>query len=107
VRARTRWLNYYSRNDLLGYPLKPLNEAYANEPLLDDIEVASEGIFLRMVSHVSQPLVAFNAHTGYWNNRRVVRGAADLIASLATAGEPVEKRRFRFSRQSSEATAAT
>lgn len=43
VRARTRWLNYYSRNDLLGYPLKPLNEAYANEPLLDDIEVASEG----------------------------------------------------------------
>ncbi len=87
--------------------MKPLNEAYADEPLLDDIEVASEGMFLRMVGHFSQPLVAFNAHTGYWNSRRVVRGAADLIASLATVGEPVEKRRFFSWRRPADVAAAT
>lgn len=102
MRARTRWLNFYSRNDLLGYPLKPLNEAYANEPLLDDIEVASEGMLLRALGYLSQPMVAYHAHTGYWNNRRVVRGAADLISSLATAGEPLRKRRFAFWRRPEE-----
>jgi hypothetical protein len=94
--TRARWLNYYSRNDLLGYPLKPLNEAYAAEPRLDDIEVASEGWAHRCLGYVAQPLVAYRAHTGYWNNRRVIRGAADLISSLVTADEPVRKRRFRF-----------
>lgn len=105
MRVRTRWLNYYSRNDLLGYPLKPLNEAYANEPLLHDIEVASEGPFLRGVGYISQPLVAYNAHTGYWNNRRVVRGAADLITSLATVDEPARKRSFAFWRRPSDGLA--
>ncbi|MFT3731170.1 MAG: hypothetical protein QM780_07055 [Hyphomicrobium sp.] len=99
MRARARWLNYYSRNDLLGYPLKPLNDAYAGEPLLQDIEVASEGAFLRVIGHLSQPAVAFKAHTGYWNNRRVVRGAADLITSIATVGEPAQKRGFAFWRR--------
>jgi hypothetical protein len=102
MRERTRWLNFYSRNDLLGYPLKPLNEAYANEPLLDDIEVASEGMLLRGLGYLSQPMVAYHAHTGYWNNRRVIRGAADLISSLATAGEPARKRRFAFWRRPEE-----
>lgn len=106
MRGRARWLNYYSRNDLLGYPLKPLNEAYAMEPLLDDIEVASEGLFMRGVGYLSQPLVAYRAHTGYWNNRRVIRGTAELISSLATAGEPVPKRRFFFWRQPGEAAVA-
>lgn len=103
LRARARWLNYYSRNDLLGYPLKPLNGAYANEPLLDDIEVASEGLLFRGLGYLSQPLVAYHAHTGYWHNRRVVRGTADLITSLATVGEPEPKRRLLFWRRSEQA----
>lgn len=95
--GRVRWDNYYSRNDLLGYPLKPLNTAYAREPLLHDVEVASEGWWGRGVSTVA-PKVAtaftYRAHTGYWTNRRVVRGAADLIAALATADESPMKSRF-------------
>ncbi len=86
--SRVRWLNYYSRNDLLGYPLKPLNEAYAAEPLLTDIEVASEGFWRRMVSYVFPALAAYRAHLGYWTHRKVVRGAAGLIAAIATADEP-------------------
>ena len=107
TRERARWLNFYSRNDLLGYPLKPLNDAYANEPLLEDIEVASEGPLFRAAGYVSQPLVAYSAHTGYWNNRRVIRGAADLITSVATAGEPVRKGRFSFWRKPENDLAAT
>ncbi|MET0408518.1 MAG: hypothetical protein ABW006_09140, partial [Hyphomicrobium sp.] len=82
--------------DLLGYPLKPLNDAYAAEPRLDDIEVASEGLLMRGVGILSQPLAAYRAHTGYWSNRRVIRGTANLISSIVTAGEPAAKRRFAF-----------
>lgn len=93
---RARWVNYYSRNDLLGFPLKPLNEAYAAEERLTDIEVASEGPLRRVASYVAPPLAAYRAHTGYWTNPKVVRGAAGLIASIATAGEPAPKSRFAF-----------
>ncbi len=107
MQSRARWLNYYSRNDLLGYPLKPLNDAYASEPRLHDIEVASEGLLRRAVGHVAPPLVAYRAHTGYWSNRRVIRGTADLISSLATVGEPVPRRRFLFFGGRSDELAAT
>ena len=98
--ARARWVNYYSRNDLLGYPLQPLNEAYAAEPLLTDLEVASEGPLRRLASFMFPPFAAYRAHTGYWTNRKVVRGAADLITSIATAGEPAPQRWFRRLRAS-------
>lgn len=97
TRGQVRWNNYYSRNDLLGYPLKPLNAAYAQEPLLRDIEVASEGWWQRGVSRVlpkASTAFTYRAHTRYWTNRRVVRGAADLIAAIATADEPPAKSRF-------------
>jgi len=85
-RAQSRWLNYYSVNDPLGYPLKPLNDAYDDEPLLSDISVASEGwlraLFLR--GRLRQ-LNALSAHNGYWSNRKVIRGAARLINDLANA----------------------
>lgn len=85
---RARWLNYYSRNDLLGYPLKALNAAYAQEPRLHDIEVAAEGWLRRGASRVLPalaPAFTYRAHTRYWSNPRVVRGAAGLIAAIATA----------------------
>lgn len=95
--GRVRWDNYYSRNDLLGYPLKPLNAAYAREPLLRDIEVASEGWWQRAASIVLPKVASaftYGAHTGYWTNRRVVRGATDLITAIATAGDEPASSRF-------------
>jgi len=93
-----RWLNYYSRNDLLGFPLKPLNDAYACEPLLSDIEVASEGLLRRLASNIFAPIAAYRAHVGYWTHRKVLRGAAGLIAAIVNAGEPPAKSRFAFLR---------
>lgn len=92
TRSRAHWVNFYSQNDLLGYPLKPLNEAYASEPLLTDVEVASEGLLRRLASYVFAPVAAYQAHIGYWTNRKVIRGAANLIASIATADEPMQAR---------------
>lgn len=100
--GKVRWLNYYSRYDLLGYPLKPLNTAYAQAERLADIEVASEGWWRRALSTLIPPfaaVAAYRAHTGYWINRRVVRGSADLITQIATADEPPVKTRFAFIRR--------
>ena len=98
TRDRARWVNYYSHNDLLGFPLKPLNKAYADEPRLTDIEVASEGLWLRVLGAVAPVVAAYRAHTGYWTHHKVVRGAASLIAAIATANEPPPVRRFGFLR---------
>ncbi len=93
--SRARWLNYYSRNDLLGFPLKPLNEYYAAEERLSDIEVASEGWPRRLAGYVlPAPLFAESAHTGYWKNRKVVQGSAGLITAIATADEPPRQKLF-------------
>lgn len=96
---RAAWLNFYSRNDLLGYPLKALNEAYAAEPRLTDVEVASEGWLRRLVSYVVPSLVAYRAHTGYWTHRKVIRGTVGLIEALARANDPPRKSRFAFMRR--------
>ena len=88
VLAQARWLNFYSVNDPLGYPLKPLNDAYDDEPLLSDHAVSSEGlwrsIFLR---GKLRQLNALRAHTGYWTNKEVIKGAARLIRDIINADE--------------------
>lgn len=83
IKAKSRWLNFYSRNDLLGFPLKPLNSAYHSEPLLEDKEVEAEG-FLR-ARFWPGSLNAMQAHIGYWHNRTVVRESAKLIRDLIEA----------------------
>lgn len=93
-RARAQWLNFYSVNDPLGYPLKPLNEAYENEALLSDNAVRSEGITRSLLFRGRlRQLNALRAHSGYWANARVLRASARLIHNLVTSDEIVTKRR--------------
>jgi len=81
--AKARWLNFYSRNEILGYPLKPLNTAYYEEERLTDIEVYSEG-YLR--AKLLPPVInATRAHLGYWTNPTVVHRSAELIADIISA----------------------
>lgn len=75
-----RWVNIYSPNDLLGYPMKCLNEAYRNEARLADIAERVEGP-LGFIA----PLNAYDAHVKYWTNRRVVRESAKLIREVIEA----------------------
>jgi pimeloyl-ACP methyl ester carboxylesterase len=83
VAAKARWLNFYSPSDILGYPLKCLNNAYREEKRLSDWEVISEG-YLRS-RFLPASMNAMRAHTGYWTNRTVVRQSSTLIASIITA----------------------
>ena len=84
-KSKAAWRNYYSINDPLGYPLKPLNNAYDQEPLLTDERVCSEG-WLR--SQILGKWAAMEAHTGYWKNAKVASGAAKLIGNLISATNP-------------------
>ncbi len=88
VKSKARWLNFYSRNDLLGYPLKPLNGAYAAEPLISDIPVVSEGRLKRFLCSPYPALATYAAHTGYWTHRAVIRGTVELLTDLITADDP-------------------
>lgn len=78
--AIAKWLNFYSPNDLLGYPLKPLNSYYLDDARIQDIAVRSEGA-LRSV-FLPSLLNAYAAHLGYWTNPTVVKETAKLIRSL-------------------------
>lgn len=88
IKRRARWLNFYSRNDLLGYPLKPLNGAYEAEPRITDIPVVSERMWRRALTAPLPALATYSAHTGYWTHRPVIRETAQLLADLITADEP-------------------
>ena len=77
---KAQWLNFYSRNDLLAYPLKPLYDLPPDYDVLSDIHVRSEG-WLKSPAFLS-PLNAFAAHTGYEKNATVVRSTAKLIQNI-------------------------
>ncbi|MGH6767400.1 MAG: hypothetical protein ACRECO_00095 [Xanthobacteraceae bacterium] len=75
---RARWLNFYSKRDLLGFPLKALNDAYRDEKRLRDIPVRTETLTSRTVPYWSH----ISAHTGYWTNPDVLRETASLIREV-------------------------
>lgn len=88
VLKQARYLNFYSGNDPLGYPLKPLNDAYDDEPLLEDIHTASEGRLRSMLYRGwLRQLVGMRAHTGYWTNGKVVRRTARLLSDIINANQ--------------------
>jgi hypothetical protein len=73
LRTNARWLNFYSKRDLLGFPLK---ELYGPVERIRDIDVRSESPWFI-------PLVwCYFAHTRYWTNRVVLRDTARLIQNV-------------------------
>lgn len=70
-----RWLNIYDRDDVIAWPLKTLNDAYAAQ--VDEDRQLNVGGLIQGPTPLS--------HTGYWNDgdvhEAVGRGLADLIAS--------------------------
>ena len=98
VKTKAQWLNFYSRNDLLGYPLKPLNGAYAAEPRITDIPVVSAGRLKRLLCSPYPALATYAAHTGYWTHRPVIRRTAALLTDIITADDPAPPPRRLFRR---------
>jgi hypothetical protein len=75
---QARWLNFFSKRDVLGFPLKPLNERYRKEPRILDICVRSEAWYTRLLPFWS----FYSAHSGYWRNRTVLSETAQLIDNI-------------------------
>ena len=85
VASKARWLNFYSHNDLLGYPLRPLNHAYHEERRLEDIAVRSEGIARSLL--LPGAVNAMRAHLGYWTDGTVIARTASLLTDIIEAGD--------------------
>lgn len=76
LRKQARWLNYYSKTDLLGFPLKALNDDYRNAEKIFDICVSSESPWFIPY------FWCLLAHIRYWTNRTVLDGTARLICDI-------------------------
>jgi hypothetical protein len=86
VKDGARWLNFYSVNDPLGYPMKPLNDDYDQEKRLGDHHTHSEGWLLARICPARlRPLLSLRAHGGYWRDRKVARAAADMLHDIIHA----------------------
>jgi len=69
------WENYFDKNDSMGYPLKPLNDHFANHAILKDIMINSGGPFTSW---------NFFSHFGYWRSQKLVKRLASYIKVLLT-----------------------
>lgn len=70
-RRLARWLNFFDPDDVLGYPLAPINAAYAR--LVRDVEI-----------DVGNLVESWNplAHDAYWDDRDFTRPVAEYLAGF-------------------------
>jgi hypothetical protein len=66
---RGEWVNFYDRDDVVGFPIKTLNEKY-REVVTEDREVNSGRMLVDLT-----PL----SHMGYWTDRDIVGPIADAL----------------------------
>ncbi len=71
ARQRARWLNFFDPDDVLGYPLQPINARYAR--------VVSEDIAI----NVGGLLASWNpmSHQSYWTDNDFTRTVARFVGS--------------------------
>jgi hypothetical protein len=75
VRSAAKWVNFYDPADVLGWPLKPLSDAYA--------AAVDEDRAIR----VGGPLTFWNpaSHGEYWTDTNFTRPTAELVAAITRA----------------------
>jgi hypothetical protein len=71
-KPKAKWLNYYDPDDVLGYPLKPINEEYA-KVVTEDIAINAGGL-----------LSSWNpmSHTQYWTDNDLTKPVAEYISTF-------------------------
>jgi hypothetical protein len=69
-----RWKNYYDPDDILGYPLQPINQAYSK--LVEDIPINVGGLF-----------TSWNptSHSKYWTDNDFTKPVAAFLKELLEA----------------------
>ncbi|MBW3543825.1 MAG: hypothetical protein KY476_26550, partial [Planctomycetes bacterium] len=76
LRAKAKWLNFYDPDDVLGYPLKTINAAYA-AVVTEDLPINAGGV-----------LSSWNpaSHEGYWTDNDFTRPVAAFLAEFLRPG---------------------
>ncbi len=82
-----RWVNFYDPDDVIGYPLKPLNARYRT--VVSEDRPVNVGSWLTNWNPLS--------HTGYWNDSKIAEGISEGLieawrASSALALVPTRRR---------------
>ena len=72
LKGKARWLNFFDPDDVLGYPLKPINGDY-RRVVKRDIAINVGGIFSSW-----NPL----SHNGYWTDNDFTKPVSKFIASF-------------------------
>ncbi|AFY32629.1 hypothetical protein [Calothrix sp. PCC 7507] len=70
--ADFKWLNYYDKDDVLGWPLKPLSPSY-DLVVEQDIEIDSGNIWQSWNPQ---------SHDGYWTDEEFINPLSQVIHSL-------------------------
>ncbi len=75
LKALALWENYFDRNDPLGYPIKFINEHYANANV-EDIQIGVGNLlsFWNILSHF-----------GYWTSGKLQKRVSNFILKVMTA----------------------
>ncbi|MFD0587897.1 chemotaxis protein [Paenibacillus sp. GCM10027627] len=66
------WVNFYDKDDVIAYPLKPLSESY-NKAVTEDVEVRTPGLFSWM------PL---GSHGGYFRSVAIQKRICHSLARM-------------------------
>jgi hypothetical protein len=74
VAAAARWLNYYDKDDVLGWPLRPLGAAYAKLAADIEINVGNGGTSWNPLSH-----------SEYWEEDDFVDAVAEYLCKILDA----------------------
>jgi hypothetical protein len=72
LKAKAKWFNYYDPDDVLGYPLKPICQAY------NDVVDADKAINIGGVIASWNPM----SHTAYWTDNDLTKPVAKYIAEF-------------------------
>ncbi len=67
-----KWFNYYDKDDVLGWPLKPLSESY-NAVIEADVKINSGGLLDQWNPR---------SHNGYWTDKDFVKPLCNTIEDL-------------------------
>ncbi|NVJ48978.1 MAG: hypothetical protein HWE13_12925 [Gammaproteobacteria bacterium] len=70
--VRSKWLNFYDKDDIVAYPLKGLNDAY-NKAVHADYEI-----------NVGNPATSWNpaCHNGYWEDKDFIKPVAKFLGEV-------------------------
>lgn len=71
-----RWINIYDKDDILGWPLRPLGGGFQNAGFIED-RIVDSGL-------------PFLSHMRYWTNRRSLKIIAEAIAETAARNQIIQ-----------------